>query len=101
MNGKEIFKLAELNDPFSISAIENYRDHLVHFLSNLSNLLDPHIIVLGGGMSTQKRIYEGMSERLSQACFLTQDPPAVIRNELGGSAGVIGAALLAEGVFQS
>jgi fructokinase len=101
LSGKEIFELAEQNNPFAISAIESYRDRLVEFLSNLSNLLDPHVIVLGGGMSTQRRIYEGMSERLSKACFLTKEPPAVIRNELGGSAGVIGAALLPEGVFKS
>jgi fructokinase len=100
LNGKEIFDLADQNDPFAVSAIESYRDRLVYFLSNLSNLLDPHVIVLGGGMSTQKRIYEGMSERLSKACFLTQLPPAVIPNELGGSAGVIGAALLPEGIFK-
>ncbi len=101
LSGKEIFDLAEQNDPFAISAIESYRDRLVYFLSNLSNLLDPHVIVLGGGMSTQRRIYEGMSDRLSKACFLTQEPPAVIRNELGGSAGVIGAALLPEGIFKT
>jgi len=101
LNGGEIFELAEQNNPFAISAIESYRDRLVYFLSNLANLLDPHVIVLGGGMSTQSRIYEGMSARLSDACFLTKEPPAVIRNELGGSAGVIGAALLPEGIFKS
>ena len=101
LGGKEIFELADQNDPFAVSAIESYRDRLVYFLSNLSNLLDPHVIVLGGGMSTQRRIYEGMSERLSSACFLTQEPPAVIPNVLGGSAGVIGAALLPEGIFKT
>lgn len=101
LSGKEIFDLADQNDPFAISAIESYRDRLVYFLSNLSNMLDPHVIVLGGGMSTQRRIYEGMSDRLSQACFLTKEPPAVIPNELGGSAGVIGAALLPEGIFKT
>jgi fructokinase len=101
LNGHEIFQLADQNDPFAVSAIESYRDRLVYFLSNLSNLLDPHVIVLGGGMSTQRRIYEGMSDRLSQACFLTQKPPAVVPNLLGGSAGVIGAALLPEGIFKT
>ncbi len=99
LSGKDIFELALQKDPFAISAIESYRDRLVGFLSNLSNVLDPHVIVLGGGMSTQKIIYEGMSERLSQACFLTKEPPAVMQNKLGGSAGVIGAALLPEGIF--
>ena len=101
LNGEQIFELAEKDDAFAVSAIESYRDRLVDFLSNLSNLLDPHVIVLGGGMSTQRRIYEGMTERLSEACFLTKEPPAVIRNELGGSAGVVGAALLPEGIFNT
>jgi fructokinase len=101
LTGKEIFLLAEKNDPFAISAIDSYRDRLVYFLSNLSNLLDPHVIVLGGGMSTQPRLYQGISKLLSEACFLSKEPPAVIPNELGGSAGVIGAALLPEGIFKT
>jgi len=100
-SAEEIFTLAEKNDRFANAAVESYRDHLVEFLSNLSNLLDPHMIVLGGGMSKQKRIYEGMSDRLSKACFLTKDPPAVVQNVLGGSAGVLGAALLPEGIFKT
>jgi len=101
ITAEEIFVQAAINEPFAVSAIEAYRDKLVEFLSNLSNALDPHVIVLGGGMSMQERIYDGMSERLSLACFLTKDPPAVIRNELGGSAGVLGAALLPEGIFKT
>ena len=101
LSAEEIFNLADRNDRFAIAAVESYRDRLVEFLSNLSNLLDPHVIVLGGGMSKQKRIYEGMSDRLSKACFLTQDPPAVVQNVLGGSAGVLGAALLPEGIFKT
>ena len=92
--GPEIFKLADQNDPLAIATIEYYRDHLVNFLSNISNFLDPHIIVLGGGMSTQKRIYPGISERLSRGCFLTENPPDVLPHQCGDSAGVLGAALL-------
>lgn len=92
--GHEIFKLADENNEIAIATIEYYRDDLVTFLSNVSNFLDPHVIVLGGGMSTQPRIYPGISERLSRECFLTENPPGVIPNECGGSAGVLGAALL-------
>ena len=94
LKGSEIFKIAENRDPLAIATIEYYRDHLVTFLSNVANFLDPHVIVLGGGMSTQKRIYPGISERLSKGCFLTENPPAVLQNECGESAGVVGAALL-------
>ena len=94
LSGQQIFDRAEAGDPLAIANIESYRDTLVAFLSNLSNLLDPHVIVLGGGMSTQPRIYPGISERLSQGCFLTENPPAVLPNSCGDSAGVFGAALL-------
>ena len=94
LKGPEIFLRAEQNDPLAIAAIEHYRDHLVTFLSNLSNIMDPHVIVLGGGMSTQKKIYPGISERLSQGCFLTENPPAVLQHACGDSGGVLGAALL-------
>lgn len=94
LKAREVFQRAEQNDPLAVTTIEQYRDQLVTFLSNVSNLLDPHVIVLGGGMSAQPRIYTGISERLSRECFLTENPPAVLPNECGGSAGVIGAALL-------
>jgi fructokinase len=94
LKGTTIFKHAEENEPLAVAAIELYRDHLVTFLSNVSNFIDPHVVVLGGGMSTQPRIYQGISERLSRECFLTENPPGVLQNECGGSAGVLGAALL-------
>jgi fructokinase len=94
LKGPEIFKLADQNEPLAISTIEHYRDDLVTFLSNVSNFLDPHVVVLGGGMSVQPRIYPGISDRLSRECFLTENPPGVLQNECGGSAGVLGAALL-------
>ncbi len=94
LTGAEIFRRADGFDPLAIATIEYYRDHLVNFLSNLANFLDPHVIVLGGGLSLQERLYPGLSERLSSGCFLTENPPAVLKNNCGDSAGVLGAALL-------
>jgi fructokinase len=92
---RRIFELAREQDPFACSALESYKENLVRFLSNLSNLLDPHVIVLGGGLSLESEIFEGIEDRLSEGCFLTEDPPAVLRHELGDAAGAIGAAYLA------
>lgn len=94
IKGQEIFNNAAQGDPLALSTLEIYRDHLVTFLSDVANFIDPHVIVLGGGVSSQKVIYDNISERLSKGCFLTDDPPAVLENELGGTAGVIGAAFL-------
>jgi fructokinase len=94
VTGYEVFKRSLTGDPLATSVIDTYRDYLVTYLSNLANCLDPHVIVLGGGMSNQPRIYHGISERLSKECFLTQNPPAVVKNECGDSGGVLGAAML-------
>ncbi|NDG84877.1 MAG: ROK family protein [Proteobacteria bacterium] len=100
---RQIFELARKKDPFAVSTLEAYKDHLVRFLSNLSNLLDPHVIVLGGGLSLEDEIFEGVEARLSEGCFLTADPPAVLRHRLGDSGGSIGAAYLSlkEGTTRS
>jgi fructokinase len=93
--GRNLFRLAKEGDPYACATLDAYRGDLLRFLSNLSNLLDPHVIVLGGGISLEDGIYTGMEDRLSEGCFLTEDPPAVLRNHLGDAAGAIGAALLA------
>ncbi|MBU6153441.1 MAG: ROK family protein [Bdellovibrionales bacterium] len=96
--GKQIFARSENNDPYARSAVEGYKQDLLHLLSNLSNVLDPHLMVLGGGISLEDQIYEGLETRLSEGCFLTSDPPAILKNSLGDAAGALGAAFLA---FQS
>jgi fructokinase len=93
-SGQEIFDRAEKGDAQALAHIESFRESLVVFLSNVSNFLDPHAIVIGGGLSKQPLIYAGIRERLSHACFLNENPPAVLANECGDSAGVLGAALL-------
>ena len=95
VSGKQIFSRSRSADPYAISAVEAYKEDLLQFLSNLSNLLDPHIMVLGGGISLEDQIYEGIETRLSEGCFLTADPPAVLKNTLGDAAGALGAAYLA------
>jgi len=94
-SGKQVFEFYRNGDPFARSAVDAYRDQLLRFLSNLSNLLDPHLIVLGGGLSLEPEIYEGLESRLSEGCFLTEDPPSIVQHEIGDAAGAIGAASLA------
>ena len=92
---REIFRRLEEGNPFALATVESYREDLTTFLSNVSNIFDPHVIVLGGGMSTQDRIYSGLEERLKETCFLTENPPSILKHKIGDSAGMIGAALLA------
>ena len=70
---------------------------LAHFgqaLANLINILDPDIIVLGGGVSNHDELYtEGVAE-VARRVFNDRLETPIVKNQLGDSAGVIGAALL-------
>ncbi len=65
-------------------------------LANVADILDPDIIVLGGGLSNVPGLCERVRESLVREVFSdTYDTP-VVRHELGDSAGVIGAALIGD-----
>ena len=63
-------------------------------LANLIDVLDPDIIVLGGGVSNFKTLYtEGVAE-VAKHVFSDSLETPIVKNQLGDSAGVIGAALI-------
>ncbi|HDZ8928328.1 TPA: ROK family protein [Aeromonas dhakensis] len=69
-------------------------------LANVVNILDPDVIVIGGGVGNVQSLYRAGRETilpfLFNPCFATP----IIAPALGDSAGVFGAALLARGEFQ-
>ncbi|MGR3176723.1 MAG: ROK family protein [Candidatus Anammoxibacter sp.] len=97
--GKNI-KLSEIVDNFRKGEKDNVKfikQFFVNFgrsMANLINVLDPDIIVLGGGVSNIDEIYtEGVKEVRNQVFSDSLETP-IVRNKLGDSAGVIGAALI-------
>jgi len=94
INGKEIFALAQKNDPMATEVLQEYETDLAKFLTNLTNIFDPHYFVLGGGVSNQDQIYAPVQKLLSTTCFVPAAQPKIYKHRLGDSAGVIGAALL-------
>lgn len=63
-------------------------------LANVINILDPDIVVLGGGLSNIDELYtEGITE-VRANIFSDDFITPIVKNRLGDSAGVIGAALL-------
>ena len=63
-------------------------------LSNVINLIDPDVVVLGGGLSNINFLYsEGISSVQNNIFSNKKDTP-ILSNKLGDSAGVFGAALL-------
>jgi fructokinase len=92
------------NTPLKDESLKNIKqDFYARFgqaLANLINILDPDIVVLGGGLSNEQSLYkEGIDEVYSR---IFNDVPStpIVKNKLGDSAGVIGAALIGRGLTQ-
>ena len=81
-------------DKNSKDALDNYVNHLARGLSIVVNVLDPNIIVLGGGMSNIDYIYESINEELNKYVFTDTFHTKVVKNMHGDSSGVRGAAWL-------
>lgn len=63
-------------------------------VSNLINCLDPDVVVIGGGLSNIDELYtKGVEQVYSKVMGGNCDTP-IVKNKLGDSAGVIGAALI-------
>ena len=78
----------------AIEALDNYVDHLARGLSLVCNILDPDIIVLGGGMSNISYIYDHINSSLKKYIFSDTFNTKVVKNVHGDSGGVRGAAWL-------
>lgn len=69
-------------------------------LANVVNILDPDVIVIGGGVGNVQSLYRVGRETILPFLFNPRFATPIIAPALGDSAGVFGAALLARGEFQ-
>jgi fructokinase len=76
------------------AAMERYHDRLARGLASVINVLDPDVIVLGGGMSNLPSLAETVSGVLPKYVFSDTVKTRVVKNMHGDSSGVRGAAWL-------
>ena len=95
-SGETIAARAQAGEDDAIAALERYRDRLARALASVVNVLDPHVIVLGGGLSNIERLYEGLATQVSRYAFSDGLDTPVVRHRHGDSSGVRGAAWLAD-----
>ena len=74
--------------------VERFEDRLARGLSNVINLLDPDVIVVGGGVSRLEHIYEALPKLLPKYVFGGEASTPVVQAKYGDSSGVRGAAWL-------
>ncbi|ORM67939.1 fructokinase [Pantoea rwandensis] len=94
LKGAEIIKLIEQQDPVAELAMSRYEMRLAKSLAQVVNLLDPDVIVLGGGMSNNDRLYQTVPALMKQWVFGRECETPVLKAVHGDSSGVRGAAWL-------
>ena len=78
----------------AIEALSRHADRLARGLAVVANLLDPDVVVLGGGLSNMDHLYEQVPELMKRYVFSDFITTPVVRNVHGDSSGVRGAAWL-------
>jgi len=90
----EITDAWQRSEPRATEFMKTFFRHFGRSLANLIDILDPDIVVMGGGVSKCKGLYkEGIAEVAKQVFSDSLETP-IVENQLGDSAGVIGAALV-------
>ena len=99
MSAPDIVRAAAEDDPAAEASLGRYKDRLGRALASLVNVLDPDVIVLGGGMSNIPGLPEAVFAALPRYILTTGAESdaietRVVRARYGDSSGVRGAAWL-------
>ncbi|MFN4015985.1 MAG: ROK family protein [Reyranella sp.] len=96
LRATDIAEAAATGDAAASVCFDRYCDRLARSLANVVNLLDPHVIVLGGGLSKMRQLYERVPELWKDYIFSERDSIATRLRppRHGDSSGVRGAAWL-------
>jgi fructokinase len=89
-----IVAAARSGDADARRSFEDYMDRLARGLAMVIDVLDPDVIVLGGGLSNIVELYEALPSRVARHAFTDRLDTAIVKNRHGDSSGVRGAAWL-------
>lgn len=94
LNPDEIAARAAAGDDSCERSMQDYEHRLARSLAHVINILDPDVIVLGGGMSNIERLYTRIPELWGSWVFSDRVDTQLVKNRYGDSSGVRGAAWL-------
>ena len=94
LDARKIAALAGAGDKAAQATLERYADRLARSLATVINLLDPDVIVLGGGMSNLDYLYRDVPARWGRYAFSDRVATRLAPPRHGDSSGVRGAAWL-------
>ena len=93
-NPIEILKQANQGNALAQQCLSDYEDRMARALASIINVLDPDVIVLGGGMSNLKQLYNNVPQKWTAYVFSDHVSTQLRPPVHGDSSGVRGAAWL-------
>jgi fructokinase len=78
------------------NTFDRFLDDFGRCLGGLISILDPDAVVLGGGLSNIEELYDIGLERLRRYAFHDNLQTPILKNQMGDSAGVFGAARIGQ-----
>ncbi|MCP4594951.1 ROK family protein [Neptuniibacter sp.] len=93
-NAEGIWTAADEGSEQAVKFCNLYIEQLAKALASVINILDPEVIVLGGGLSNQDRIYSQIDAYLGKYVFSDRVTTPIMKATHGDSSGVRGAAWL-------
>lgn len=94
IDSKKIIDDMREGDAQACAIWDSYLEQLAAALAQVVNIVDPDLIVLGGGMSQIPEIYQSLAKKMQQYVFTDNFSTPILPAKLGDSAGVFGAAWL-------
>ena len=94
LDARQVLALAKQGDPAANAALDRYLDRLARGLAGVINLLDPDVIVVGGGLSNLDILYQELPRRWGREVFSDHVRTVIVPARHGDSSGVRGAAWL-------
>jgi fructokinase len=91
---QDIAAAAERSERAASAALDRYEDRLARSLAALINIIDPDAIVLGGGLSKMRRLYQRVPPLVARNAFSDAIDTPIRAAHHGDSSGVRGAAWL-------
>ena len=89
---KDIFDAAKAEDPAAQAALEQVYAYLGEFLANVCNVLDPEVVVIGGGVSKAGQpLLDGIARHFKKYVFHAVSGVKFALAQLGNDAGAYGA----------
>jgi fructokinase len=90
----DVVARAENRDPRAVKTLERYEHRFARAIASVINVIDPDVIVLGGGLSNIMRFYDRVPSLWAPFIFSDRVATKLLRARHGDASGVRGAAWL-------